>query len=123
MANPHKGEVAFEADGKTYTLRYSIDALCELEAAVGKGFPVIASEFSDPDKMSIRLARAILWAGLLEHHKMTQREAGEVMAGAGGLLKVNPIIDRAIAAAFPEMAAEKTADPPTPGQESTGSAN
>jgi hypothetical protein len=116
MPNPHKGEVAFEAEGKTYTLRFSIDALCNLEEAAGKGFASIAIELSDPEKMSVSLLRKVLWAGLIEHHPdLDVRAAGELILAAGGAVVVLGQIEKAFTAAFPEDP-EKGARPQTPGR-------
>ena len=35
MGNPHKGDVSFEVDGKRRALVYNMNALCELEDALG----------------------------------------------------------------------------------------
>ena len=37
MANPHKGEVEFEAGGRTRMLRLDTNAMCELEAEFDLG--------------------------------------------------------------------------------------
>ena len=43
MGNPYKGEVQFTAGGKSYTLYFSINAMCELEEALGDGIVQLAS--------------------------------------------------------------------------------
>lgn len=101
--NPHKGEVQFSAGGKNYTLRFSIDAICALEGETGRGIVALISELQDPDKMSLRLARQVLWAGLQEHHpELTVKEAGELIPKAGGMLKVMETFGAAFSAAFPQ---------------------
>ena len=35
MANRHRGEVDFKVGDKTYTMRLSADAICQLEDATG----------------------------------------------------------------------------------------
>jgi hypothetical protein len=101
MANPNKGEIAFDVDGKRYTLRYSIDAICSLEAEAGKGMVALIGELQDPSKMSLTLARQVLWAGLLEHHpELTVKEAGELIPAAGGLMKIVSLFNEAFEANF-----------------------
>jgi hypothetical protein len=119
VSNPLKGEVEFEADGKTYTLRYSADAICNLEEKAGRGFPVIAGELMDPDTTSLRLVRMAIWAGLREHHPdITLQQAGELILAAGGMKTMMERFDQALRLAFPDIAAQSGdgARPPTPDQ-------
>lgn len=104
--NPHKGEVELKAGDKVYVLRYSIDAICELEERTGKGFPVLAMEMMDPNRLRIGLVRDILHAGLLEKHPdITLKEAGELMLAAGGVDVVMKSANKAFAVAFPKTEA------------------
>ncbi|MCK1541448.1 hypothetical protein IVB12_05505 [Bradyrhizobium sp. 179] len=103
MANPHKGEVEIVADDRTYTLQYSIDALCSMEAALGKNFTAIAAEMSSPSRISVSMVRQLLYSGLQERHpELTLKEAGELIPAAGGMLKVMTKVTEAISVAFPE---------------------
>lgn len=116
MANPHKGEVLLIAGEEQYTLRFSIDAICGLEAAAGKGLPALLGELSNPETMSVKLLRQVLHAALAEHHpKLTLKEAGDLVVLAGGFMKVFECVADSIAAAFPEVreaAKENAARPP-----------
>lgn len=113
MGNKNRGEVSFDAGGKTYTLRYSIDAICEMEAELDKGFVAIAGDLSNPDKISVTLVRAVLWAGLREHHnEVTIKEAGELMVLAGGLTAVMFVISEALTHAFPDNAKKTNSSGP-----------
>jgi hypothetical protein len=113
--NPVKGEVGFEAGGESYTLRYSIDALCELEAAAGMGTPAIARVLADEDKLSLTLLRQIMWAGLRDHHPdVDLKAAGELIVLAGGASVVMGFVERAFELAFPPPQ-EGDARPQTPG--------
>lgn len=85
MANPHRGEVELKAGEKTYTLVYTINALCELEEETGKSVDLLIAEINT-DKPKLSAIRALFWAGLRTHHKMTVEEAGEVMQAAGPVL-------------------------------------
>ncbi|WP_342714049.1 hypothetical protein [Bradyrhizobium sp. B039] len=85
MANPHKGEVELVAGEATYTLQYSIDALCSMEAALDKNFTAIAAEMSNPARISVSMVRQLLYSGLQERHpELTLKEAGELIPAAGG---------------------------------------
>jgi len=102
MANPHKGEVAFEADGISYVLRFSIDAICQLEELTGKGIVTLIGELQDPEKMSLSLARQVLWAGLQEQQPhIGVKEAGELITAAGGMAKIISLFGTAFTASFP----------------------
>lgn len=108
--NPHKGEVELKVGDKIYTLRYSVDALCRLEAATGKGFPVLAGEMGDPERMTITLVRQVLWAGIsCDGRSLMLEEAGELIPLAGGLVPVMTKVSEALSLAFPE--ARGTAGP------------
>jgi hypothetical protein len=101
MANPHKGEVSFDANGAAYTLRYSINAICELENETGKGIVALMTELEDPTRMSMTLARQIMWAGLREHHPdITVKAAGELISAAGGLMRFVQVLNTAFAESF-----------------------
>lgn len=98
MANTHKGEVGFEADGKTYKLRYSSNALCELEGELKCGINDIIERFKN---MSMRDARAIFWAGLTENHDLSLKEAGKILDEVT-LPKATDLIGKAFILAFGE---------------------
>jgi hypothetical protein len=109
--NPHKGEVELKAGEQTYTLRFSIDAICSLEAMSGKPFAVAAAEMADPAKASMTLVRMLLCAGLQERHpELSLKDAGELIIPAGGMGKVTEKVFEAFALAFPE--ASGTTRPP-----------
>lgn len=100
--NPVKGEVSFVADERTYTLKFSIDAICALEAETSKGIIALTTDLQNPEKMTITVARQILWAGLREHHPdITLKEAGELIPLAGGLSAIMALTAQAMSSAFP----------------------
>ena len=101
MANKQKGEVSFTAEGKAYRFILSVNALCELEDAVGDGAMNIFMAQNDPSRLKIKTARAVFWAGLRDHHPdMTLEEAGRLV-GVIGFQRVNELVAEAINAAFP----------------------
>lgn len=122
MANPIKGEIELLARDKTYILRFSIDAICSLEERLGKGFPAIAAEMADPSRITISLARHLLFAALSEKQPdITLKEAGELIAGAGGMVEVVTKVSEAISAAFPDAEARGTKSPRKRAGNRTGS--
>jgi hypothetical protein len=95
MSNPHRGEVALVAGDQTYTLAYTINSVCELEEELGQSLAEIVAGMG-----RLKVIRAVLWAGLLRHHKMSIDEAGDVMDAAGVPATVEAV-NKAIASAFP----------------------
>lgn len=80
MANPIKGEVSFESEGRQFKLVYNYNALCELEDLLGVGVNQINDLLADTKKMKLSTVRAVFWAGLREHHpEIDIRRAGEMI--------------------------------------------
>jgi tail tube GTA-gp10-like protein len=121
MANAKKGEVEFTHDKKVYTLRYSINAMCELEDRMGQSVVAIGALMSDPGRVKISMMRTMFWAGLRDHHEaMTEADAGRLMDGIG-LVEAGQMIAKAFEAAFPE--AQTSGPLPTAQGTSTGKAH
>ena len=95
MANPHRGQVDLVAGEKTYTLAYTINSVCELEEKLDKPLSTIVSNMG-----RLSVVRAVLWAGLLHHHKVSMDEAGSIMDEAGAA-ETMAAINKAVTAAFP----------------------
>jgi hypothetical protein len=113
----HNGGVSFEANGQTYKLRYSVDAMCALEEVCGgKGIIAIATDLQDPQKVSLTLIRKVIWAGLREHHPEVEvKAAGVLIEQIGGLMKAIELIQRGLEAASPEAKKGDAAEvPPKP---------
>ena len=100
MANKERGEYAFDAGGKSYTLRYSTNALCELEAILEAPFLDVITDFAE-GKMSIVNTRALFYAGLQERHPdLSISAVGNLLdeVGMGTAIKA---INEAVSLAFP----------------------
>ena len=138
MANPLKGEIEFEAEGKTYTFRLSVNACCELEGNLGRGFLDISNEMNswstpvddkgDPvgemseqvtervGRIRLGVLRAVVWAGLRQHQpEITIPQAGEIITALGGMLGAIELIRKSFAVAMPQKD-DDTARPPMPNQ-------
>lgn len=119
MANPHKGEVGFTADGKEWSLRYSTNALCTLEDDLDMGTAALVAELQKPDGVRMSTLRTVFWAGLQDRHQdVTREQAGEIMSEIG-FANVGPLIGEAFAHAFAEGSGKK-ARPPKGGKAGTG---
>jgi len=110
MANKQRGEVSIEALGETWRLKFSTNAICELEDLLDEPLSVTAEKMNDPKTAKIKTLRAVLWAGLVDGHEgITIRQAGEIMDEAGAAL-VGEKIGEAFQIAFPQT--EGKANPP-----------
>lgn len=112
MANPHRGSVALQAGDRAYTVSFSINALCELEAHLGVPIAQIAEGMNSPEKVKLQDVRAVLWAGLQDNHEgLTIKEAGEA-ATLAGLPACMDAIGKAFELAFPQQEDDAKARPP-----------
>lgn len=109
MANPHRGAVTLQAGEEAYTLSFSINAICELEEALDMPVAQIAERLRDEANIRMSTVRLVIWASLLDHHKVGLSDAGEI-ATAAGIGPCMEAVGRAFSLAFPE--ARGNARPP-----------
>lgn len=92
MANTFRGQSDLkfkrEVEGKMvdahFKLQYDANALCEFEEESGLKLGQMLSAMEKPEDMSMKMIRALLWAGLVEHHEeITVKEAGNILSDAG----------------------------------------
>lgn len=103
MANPHRGSVALQAGERSYTLSFSVNAICELEAELDKPVAEIIASIQDPKKLRLSSVRALVWAALRDHHDdVTIKLAGEIASDAGFEATVEKV-GEAFRLAFPEV--------------------
>lgn len=104
MGNKQRGIIDLVADGATYQLHFTANAMCELEAKAGD---VAITEFMaklQADQVSGRVRmsdlRLLIWAGLTEHHPgLTLQDAGRIIGEIGGMGAAMAHIDQGLAAA------------------------
>ena len=110
MANRARGEVSVEAAGRTYTLRPTVNAICDLEEREGVTFAALAERAGRGDT---RAVRALVWAYLQDKHGaevVTLIDAGAWIEKAGGLRALDTAMQAVVTAnSGPE--AEAGADP------------
>lgn len=78
-----------------YTLAFDFNALCMAEDEVGP----IGEVMQDVQKGSFKIVRALAWAGLQKHHKLTLIETGDFIQEQG-FDKVAVAVGEGIQAAF-----------------------
>lgn len=73
-ANPHKGEVDFEAGGKSYTMVFTTNAIVQAEQLLGAGIGEITAQLTRVENI-----RVLFWASLQKHHpKIDLLAAGDI---------------------------------------------
>lgn len=89
MANRERGEFRLVAGEKSYLLRITTNACCELEDLAARP---LDSVISGANRGHVRDVRLILWAALREHHpelatddKDSLKAVGTLIDAAGGL--------------------------------------
>jgi hypothetical protein len=111
MANPHRGQVALQAGERAYALSFSVNAICELEDALGQPVNQIARGMETPDQVRMSTIRALLWAALRDHHEdVGLKQAGEIATEAG-VPAVMEAIGEAFRLAFPDQEASGSPRP------------
>lgn len=121
MANAAKGEAGLQlSDGRSLTLRYDFDALCEVEDAAGKTISDVLAEISKGSPR-LKTARALIYGGLSGHHpEITLPEVGEIILSDGPA--VMAAMEKALSAAFPAAEGKQSGNPRKP-RRGTGTAS
>lgn len=105
MANKERGEVSFDALGKTWTMKIGTDAMCAMEDKAGKGISEIAAELGGAS-VKLSTLRLLIWAGLQHHHEgLSLKECSEIIDDFG-VAEIGPIVGQAFQAAFPKKDAD-----------------
>jgi hypothetical protein len=108
MANAKKGEYKIEANGNSVTLKYTTNALCELENKMGLSIPEIGQKILGGENISFAAIRTLFWAGLIATGpEVTEAEAGELIDAIGFQEATNGI-SHAFALAFPEAGPQES---------------
>lgn len=102
VANPLRGEASFEADGRTYRLHYTWNVAAEFEEVAGRPLSDALLDVAR-EKLSAKSLRAMLWAGLQEHHpEVTLKEAGRLIDRMGRR-EAQRVMGVALRYFFPEL--------------------
>jgi len=107
MANPHKGEVEFEAGGRTRVLRLDTNAMCELEEEFDLGIMRVLAHLELGRMTDIRrIFRAAL------DGKPSLEDATLIIDEIGGYLAATDLLEKVVRAAFPTAEANGSRPPP-----------
>lgn len=114
MANSQRGEVSFEASGKTWTMKLGTGALIAIEDQTGKPIGEIGELLGNPKTASLKLMRAVFWGGLQQHHDgTTLAECDDLIDELGGQ-RVGELIGQAFSLARPKAKEGDTRPPKAP---------
>ena len=114
MANRERGEVSFDASGKTWTMKLGTGAMCEIEGLTGKGIAEIGQLLGNEKTATITLMRAVFWGSLQEHHDGTTIKDCSGLMDEIGMESVGRLIGEAFQAANPKAKEGGTRPPKAP---------
>ena len=113
MANSHKGERAITVEGVEYRLRFSVNAICELEDAINAPIETLGSRLAS-GQAGVRDIRMLWWAALRDHHAAVDLKATGVVVDTLGLTTAITVIGEVLALAFPPDSGGKKKKPQAP---------
>lgn len=120
MANKHRGELGFEVDGAKHVIRFSANAICELEDDLGLNVKQIGEQMQDADKLRMSTVRTMFCAAMREGEGVDNAAALTVFRRLSPAEAMKIVVD-AFALAFSVDGGEGGAEnPPTPGKTSDG---
>ena len=95
MANQYRGEIDIILDNKSYTLRPTFQALCEIEGDLNKSIIDVLSGLNESKPKAIEIAKIIYHAAKAydPNFALTYEQIGEGVFNTG-ILKVMPRIIR-----------------------------
>lgn len=110
MSNPLRGEATFEIDGVQYRLRFTWNAAVEYEEIAGRPLSDALLDVAR-EKLSAKSLRAMVWAGLQEHHpQVSLAETGKLIDQLGRR-EAARLMGVALQYYFPELDVKKDAPP------------
>lgn len=121
MGNPHKGEADLVAGDKSFTLKFSMNAIASVEDLLDKDITQITDMLNGRGQR-VSLWRAMLWAGLRANHPgLTLADAGDIMEAAT-LAETMKQVGAALKAAFPQPVEGEAENPQKASPDGTGNA-
>lgn len=100
MVNRHRGEIAADLNGKTYTLCLTLGALAEIESAYGDQDMLAIAERFEKGRISARDAIRVIGAGLRGAGNAIGNDEVATMSVAGGAAGFIAIVVKLLTATF-----------------------
>lgn len=113
MANKHRGEYSFEADGTRWTLCFSADAIVNLEEEFDRPVGKIAALISDPETMRMKEVRRIFIVGMRDRNPDMDDEKARAVFRAMRPVDAVRVVSEAFSRAF-DVEEDPAARPPLP---------
>lgn len=121
MANPHKGEFAFEAGGEKFTLCFSADAVCNLEDALELTINQIGEAMQNAATLRLSTVRTMFGFALKDRHPDLDDARVKDIFKMLTAVEAIVLVSKAFAQSFgQEEAAGAGANPPKPGAPADG---
>lgn len=121
MSNKHKGEFEFEAGGQKYVLRFSANAVIDLEEAFGRTVGQLGDLFQDTATLKLSDIRTMFCVGLQDKHEDLTNEQRTKLFGELLPMDATRIVMQAFQRSFGiEQEAAGEANPPKPGDPTSG---
>ncbi|MEH6721053.1 MAG: hypothetical protein V7704_19410 [Aurantimonas endophytica] len=116
MANPIKGEIAFDADGTPYKMVFDFNAIVAIE----EEFDIKMEDLGEVMGAKASSFRKVFQIGLQRFHEVSEEQAGDIIT-AVGTAEASQLITRAFQASFPATeAGNATGNPQKPKGRRTG---
>ena len=122
MANPHKGKVEFEIDGKKYLLSFSANALAEMEIALGISMDEVRVLLLDEKRVRIAHWRTMFLCALQDNDENIDEKAARALFKQLDIADAINLIGKAYGVAFKglaEIAQGAAASPPEAGPDAS----
>jgi hypothetical protein len=104
MANDIRGELGFEALGKSFTLKFGNGAVRHVENETGLSISEVAAALTDPRKMTATLFTRAFHGALLRHHPDLTIETVDDIIDSLGSAEAGSLLAQAVALAYPAKA-------------------
>lgn len=122
MVNRHRGEIAADLNGKTYTLCLTLGALAEIESAYGDQDMLAIAERFEKGRISASDAIRVIGAGLRGAGNAVSNDEVAAMSVAGGAAGFIAIVVKLLTATFAPASAPPGNGEAPPAQRSPGGA-
>lgn len=114
MANLYRGEYGFIVDDKSYVLRFSADAVCDLEEKLGKTLNKISELMQDPATMSMATIRTMFIVGMVHKHGDIGEDACRAVFKLLSPVEAMSHVTKAFSIAFGVEEGKEGSNPPQP---------
>lgn len=122
MVNRHRGEIAADLNGKTYTLCLTLGALAEIESAYGDQDMLAIAERFEKGRISASDAIRVIGAGLRGAGNAVSNDEVAAMSVAGGAAGFIAIVVKLLTATFAQPSEPSGNGEAPPAQRSPGGA-